>query len=68
MTNEYEILKRNYWKKNVDLKTNAQFKGRLMKNSNHLEVDIVYHLWAAILKNSQYSTHLYNLALIWLDL
>ena len=39
-----------------------------MKYSNHLEVDLVYRLWAAILKNSQYSTHLYNLALIWLDL
>ena len=39
-----------------------------MKYSNHLEVDVVSHLWAAILKNSQYSTHLYNLALIWLDL
>ena len=68
MTNEYEILKRNYWKKTVDLKTNANFKRRLMKYSNHLEVDVVYHLWAAILKNSQYSTHLYNLALIWRDL
>ena len=39
-----------------------------MKNSNNLDVDVVYRLWAAILKNSQYSTHLYNLALIWLDL
>ena len=39
-----------------------------MKYSNHLEVDVVSHLWAAILKNSQYSTHLYNLALIRLDL
>ena len=39
-----------------------------MKYSNHLEVDVVSHLWAAILKNSQYSTHLYNLALVWLDL
>ena len=33
-----------------------------MKYSNHLEVDVVYQLWAAILKTSQYSTHLYNLA------
>ena len=39
-----------------------------MKYSNHLEVDVVSHLWAAILKNSQYSRQLYNLALIWLDL
>ena len=39
-----------------------------MKYSNHLEVDVVSHLWAAILKKSQYSTHLYILALIWLDL
>ena len=51
-----------------DLMTNANFKRRLMRYSNHLEVDVVYHSWAAILKNSQYSTNLYNLALIWLDL
>ena len=68
MTNEYEIFKKIIETKTVDLKTNANFKRRLMKYSNHLEVDVVYHLWAAILKNSQYSTHLYNLALIWLDL
>ena len=39
-----------------------------MKYSNHLKVDVASHLWAAILKNSQYSTHLYNLALFWPDL
>ena len=52
MTNEYEILKRNYRKKTIDLKTNANFKTRLMKFSNNLEVDVVYHLWAAVLIQS----------------
>ena len=61
------FLKKLLKKKPIDLKTNENFKRRLMKYSNHLEVDVFYHLWAAFLKNSQYSTHLYNLALIWLD-
>ena len=51
-------------KKTVDLKKNANFKRRLMEYSNDLEVDVVYHLWAAILKNSQYSTQIYNLAYV----
>ena len=68
MTNEHEILKKIIEKKTVDLKTYANFKRRSMKYSNNLEVDVVYQLWAAILKNSQYCTHLYNLALICLDL
>ena len=50
MTNEYEISKKKLLKKIVDLETNANFKRRLLKYSNHLEVDVVYHSWAAFLK------------------
>ena len=37
-------FKKKLLKKTVDLKTNANFKRKLMKYSNHLKVDVVYHL------------------------